>query len=152
MLKRLILLSLLSTSLTCQAVGTPKRVFIHAVSCTDTIPLAVISSLRDEIRGSNGYQLVTSLSDDGGTGVVLTIYINCAQVGEGRAGIAAIAFILGQAENCSLLGSSCEVASNEFTLQSMVCGGSVGTDCGRALFRSFDNYWSGPNSPPLDQK
>ena len=74
-------------------------------------------------------------------GVVLTIYVNCTQQGEGRTGVAAIAAIYGQAENCRLLGS-CHVASNEFTLRSMVCGGNVAPECGRTLFRDFDNYWS----------
>ena len=149
MTKRLILTALLSTSLTCFAVGKPRHVFVQAASCTDTVPSAMLTSLREEIRGSNGYQLATSLADDGDIGAVLTIYLNCTQDGEGRSGVAAIAAIYGQAK---CVWDSCHVTSNELTLRSMICGANVSTECGRALFRDFDNYWSGPNSPPMNPK
>jgi hypothetical protein len=149
MLKRFLLVFAFCCPLTCYAVDVPKAVFIKATSCTDTIPAAAVSSFREEIRGSNGYRLASSLTDDGGLGVVLTIYLNCAQDGEGRSGIASIATIYGGGR-CVL--GSCHVNSYESTLQSLICGGNVAKDCGKEMFTAFDNFWSGPNAPPLDLK
>ena len=150
MMRRLILMLVLLTSLTGYAVNVPKHVFIRASSCDGKIPSAVLTSFREEIRASKGYQLATSMTDDGGLGVVLTVYMNCAELtGQGNFGIASIATIYGQGR-CVL--GSCYVTSNEFTLRSALCGSNVALDCGRDLFRNLDDYWSGPNSPPLQLK
>ena len=131
------------------AVDTPKHVFIRA-SCDGTIPSAVLTSFREEIRSSKGYQLATSLADDGGLGVVLTVYMTCTEIKDhnNNSGIAAIAAIYGQGRCVG----SCHVNSYESTLISVLCGSNNGVECGRDIFRDFDNYWSGPKAPPLDLK
>ena len=146
MKRSILMLLLLSASLAGHAVETPKHVFIKA-SCNGTIPAAMLAAFREEIRASNGYQLAASLTDDGGLGTVLTVYMTCTEItGEGNSGIAAIATIYGQGR---CLFGSCHVSSNESTLRSVLCGSNNATECGRMLFRDFDNYSSGPNSPPF---
>lgn len=148
-MKYLALILLLSTSLMCCAVDTPKRVFIKA-SCDGRISSTILTSLREEIRGSKGYQLTTSLNDDGGLGAVLTIYVTCTELkGQGNSGIAAIAAIYGQAR---CISDSCHVNSYESTLRSALCGSNTAEECGRDLFRDFDDYWSGLYAPPLKLK
>ncbi|MGO9323517.1 MAG: hypothetical protein ACLP07_03065 [Terracidiphilus sp.] len=144
----LIMWLFLSTALAGYAVETPKHVFISA-SCRGTIPSAVLTSFREEIRASKGYQLATSLTDDGGLGVVLTAYLSCTEIMGNGSGIAAIAAIYGQGR-CAF--GSCHVNSYESTLTSMLCGSSNAVECGRDIFRDFDTYWSGPDAPPLDLK
>lgn len=145
-LKIIILLLFLIASATCHAVETPKHVFIKA-SCEGKVSSAVIMSFREAIRASNGYQLTKSFLDDGGVGAVLTVYMTCTDISDDQASdIAAVAAIYGQSR-CVL--GSCRVTSYESTLKSLLCGSNTATECGKALFRDFDEYWSGPNSPPL---
>jgi hypothetical protein len=136
---------LLASPLLSRALERPKNVFIVA-SCDGNIGSAVVSSLREEIRRSQGYQLATRLDDDAGRGVVLTIYISCTE--SRGAGMAAVAKIYGQGR-CVL---GCHVNSYEETLGSLLCSADVAVECGRRIFRDFDDYWSGPDSPPLDLK
>jgi hypothetical protein len=129
------------------ALNNPKNVFVRA-SCNGRIASAVVTSFREEIRRSQGYQLASSLSDDAGKGAVLTVYLTCTELNSGpNSGIAAVAAIYGQGR---CIAGSCHVNSYESTLRSVLCGSNTAEDCGRDLFRDFDNYWSGPNSPPLD--
>jgi hypothetical protein len=136
---------LIASTLPASALDRPKNVFIVA-SCDGTIGSTVLTSLREEIRRSQGYQLATRLDDDGGRGVVLTIYMSCT---ESRvAGMAAVAKIYGQGR-CVF---GCHVNSDEGTLGSLLCSSNVAVECGRRIFRDFDDYWSGPNSLPLELK
>jgi hypothetical protein len=136
----------LIASATCHAVETPKHVFVKA-SCTGKVSSAVIASLREEIRASHGYQLTNSLADDGGIGAVLTVYMTCTDISDDQTSdIAAVAAIYGQGR-CVL--GACHINSYESTLKSLLCGSNTAAECGRVLFRNFDDYWSGPNSPPL---
>lgn len=136
---------LLASAVPSYALERPKNVFIVA-SCDGIIGSSVVSSLREEIRRSQGYQLATRLDDDGGRGVVLTIYISCTE--SKTEGIAAVAKIYGQGR-CVL---GCHVNSYEDTLGSLLCSSNVAVECGRRIFSDFDDYWSGPNSPPLELK
>ena len=135
----------LVSTLTLHALDRPKNVFIVA-SCDGNIGSSIVSSLREEIRRSQGYQLATRLDDDAGRGVVLTIYMSCTE--SRGAGMAAVAKIYGQGR-CNF---GCHVNSFEGTLGSLLCSTDVATECGRRIFRDFDDYWSGPDSPPLDLK
>lgn len=99
-----IILALLFTlvPLTASAAESPKSVFIHA-ACDDKISSAVDFSLRGEIRGSQKYRLIRTLDDEGHMGIVLTIYMDCAE----RNGVIAIATSYGLAKcygekNCHL--------------------------------------------------
>ena len=95
--------------------------------------------LRQEIRASAGYQLATSLTDDGGYDVVVTAYISCVEsmiVGER---VASVASIFGTG-TCT--GDSCSVSSNEPTLQALLCSGRKGVQCGSDIYVSLDQYMS----------
>lgn len=128
---------------TSDAQESPKSVFVMA-SCDGEIGSSVVSSLRDQIRGSHGYQLVSRLDEDGGRGVVLTIYISCTE--SKSAGMAAVAKIYG--EGRCVLGS-CHVNSYESTLGSLLCSSTAAVECGRRVYTDFDDYWSGADAPPL---
>ena len=143
----ILLLSLLPASTPLMhALDRPKNVFIVS-SCDGEIGSGVLTSLREEIRRSQGYQLATRLDDDAGRGVVLTIYVSCTE--SHSAAIAAVGKIYGQGR---CIFGSCHVNSYEQTLGTLLCSSNVATDCGRRIFRDFDDYWSGPDSPPLDLK
>lgn len=115
---------LLVSPLLSRALERPKNVFIVA-SCDGNIGSAVVSSLREEIRRSQGYQLATRLDDDAGWGVVLTIYMSCTE--SRGVGMAAVAKIYGQGR-CVL---GCHVNSYEQTLGSLLCSADVAIECGR---------------------
>jgi hypothetical protein len=145
-MKAVILPLLLSISAACHSVEVPKRVFVKA-GCPGPVSSTVLASFREAVRASSGYQLTTSLADDGGIGAVLTIYMVCTDIADDQnSDIAAVAAIYGQGR-CVL--GSCHTNSFESTLKSLLCGSKTATECGKLLFRNFDDYWSGPNSPPL---
>jgi hypothetical protein len=138
--KYLAIIGLLLISVTAHAVETkPKHVFIRS-DCDGTLGSEIVTSLRDAIRASPGYQLASSLTDDGGYDVVLTIYVECSEsalpTGER---IASVASIFGTA-TCTL--GSCTVASNESTLEASLCSGTSGTRCGKDLYTTLDGYMS----------
>ncbi len=129
---------LLLASLTADAVEKPKSVFVKS-NCTGPLGSEILTSFRQEIRASAGYQLATSLTDDGGYDVVITAYISCVEsmiVGER---VASVASIFGTG-TCT--GDSCSISSNEPTLQALLCSGRKGVQCGRDIYVSLDQYMS----------
>jgi hypothetical protein len=132
-------LGLLLASLTANAVEKPKSVFIKSY-CTGPLGTEILASFRQEIRASAGYQLATSLTDDGGYDVVVTAYITCVESTLPTSErVVSVASIFGTG-TCT--GGSCSVSSNEPTLQAMLCSGKRGTGCGRDLYVSLDDYMS----------
>jgi hypothetical protein len=142
-MQRLILIFLFTlTSWAASARENSKPVFIHA-ACDGKISLAVLSSFREAIHTSQKYELVPTLDDNGRMDVIVTIYVNCAE----RNDTAALATIYGIGrcfanENCRTLVDGISIRSN-------LCDSNGITECGRAIFKTFDDYMSSPLGPPL---
>src|SRR5580698_4283999 len=78
MMKRLVLLALVCIpSIVKAVVDKPKHVFVISHHCTEPLGSKFLTAFREEIRASHGYQLATSLTDDGGYDVVLTVSVVC---------------------------------------------------------------------------
>lgn len=117
----------------------PKHVFIRS-DCSGPLGSEIVASLREQIRESAGYQLATSLTDDGGYYVVLTIYLECLESAlPSSERIVSIASIFGTG-TCTF--DSCHVTSNESTLEASLCSGKSGAACGKDLYVSLDEYMS----------
>jgi len=138
--KFLLILAFVSTSLVANAVESkPMHVFIKA-SCGGLLGSEILASLRQEIRASAGYQLATSLTDDGGYMVVITVNLTCVESTLPTSErVVSIASIFG-AGTCTF--GSCHMASNESTLGASLCSGKSGSGCGRDLYASLDEYMS----------
>jgi hypothetical protein len=119
------------------AADSPKSVFIHT-ACDGKISSEVLSSLREGIRNSQKYQLVRTLDDEGRMGIVLTIYMNCAE----RNDVIAVATGYGLAKCYS--GTKCHLSVDGSSIRSVFCDASVAVECGRTLFKAFDDYMKNP--------
>lgn len=135
-----VVLGLLLASLAANAVDKPKYVFVKD-SCTGLLGAEVLTFFRQEIRASAGYQLATSLTDDGGYDVVVTVYITCVEstLPTTSERVVSMASIFGTG-TCT--GGSCAVSSNEPTVGAALCSGKSGARCGRDLYVSLDGYMS----------
>ncbi len=141
-MERLLLILLFALApLAASAVESPRSVSIHAV-CDGKIPSAVLSSFREGIRTSQKYRLVRTLDDEGRMGVVLTIDMNSAE----RIDIVAVAITYGLAKCFS--STNCHVTIDGNSIRSALCDANAAAECGRALFKAFDDYVSTPR-PPL---
>jgi hypothetical protein len=137
----LIVLALVLCSSAAQAVESkPMHVWIKDF-CTGPLGQEIVTSLRQEIRASAGYQLAASLADDGGDQVVVTIYITCTEStwGNTRERVVSLASIFGTGV-CTL--GSCSITSNEGTLGALLCSGKSGVGCGKDIYVELDNYMS----------
>lgn len=124
-----------------KASGENQRpVFIKTV-CDGKISSAVLSSLRNEISTSQKYRTARNLADGGPTDVVLTINMKCTE----RNDIAGIALVFGQARCFST--TNCHLAIDGSSIMSNLCDSKSAAECGRALFKSFDDYASDPLGP-----
>jgi len=112
-------------------------VFIHA-ACYGKISTSVISSFREEVRASKKYRLVPTVDDDGRMDLVLMVYVNCTE----SPSVSAIAFAFGQGKCTST--KNCHLALEAESIRSALCESSASVDCGRALFKAFDDYMSNP--------
>ena len=140
---RLIFTVLLSlTPFAAEAAETARPVFIKT-TCDGKITSTVLSKLRDEISASPRYRLVHNLTDEGQMDVVLSIYMNCTE----RSDVAAIAFAFGQAKCFS--STNCHLAVDGSTIKPALCELNAAAECGRALFKAFDDYMSNPIRAPL---
>lgn len=125
-------------TLSAQAVEpAPKHVFIRD-TCDGPLGSEIVSSLRQQLRASGGYQVANALTDDGGYSVVITVYLSCVEsvlpTGER---VASVASIFGTG-TCT--AGSCTVTSNESTLGAELCSGRSGAGCGKDLYVSLDRY------------
>jgi hypothetical protein len=142
-----LILTLLFTlaTLAANAADTPKSsVFIHA-ACDSKISSAVVASLKEEIGNSQKYHLVPNLSDEGRLGVVLTINLACTE----RTDVAAVASAYGKGQ--CFAGAYCHGVSDGSSLKSALCDSSATAECGRTLFKTFDDYVSHMSSPSAPQ-
>lgn len=140
MSKHVVVLGLFFVSLAASAVETkPKHVFVKA-DCAGPLGSEIAASLRHELRASSGYQLATSLDDDGGYDVVIAVYITCVETTlSPTERVVSVASIFGTG-TCTL--GSCNVTSHESSLAATLCSGNQGSGCGRELYVSLDGFMS----------
>jgi hypothetical protein len=123
------------------AADTSKPIFVHA-KCDGEKSAVVLLSLQREISSSPRYRLVHTLAEDGQMDQVLTINMTCTE----RAGMAAVATAYGQAKCFS--AKNCHLAIDGASLRADFCD-SDPSECGRLLFKAFDDYASNPLKPSL---
>jgi hypothetical protein len=124
------------------AADSPKPVSVHAV-CSDRTSSDVASTLREEIRTSSRYRLVRTLTDEGQMDLVLTIELRCTEHNL----TAAIATAYGQAKCYS--AKNCHLAIDGSSMHADLCEAATAAECGRAIFRAFDEYVNNPIRPTL---
>jgi len=125
------------------AAEKPRSVFIHA-ACNGKISSTILSSITEEVRSSQRFHLIHSLDENAPKDVVLTLYINCTE----RSDVGAVAFAYGQAKCYS--SKNCHLVVDGSTIRSALCASNAAKECGRVLFRAFDEYISSPNPVPLE--
>jgi hypothetical protein len=131
---------LIFSSIACGAVDKPKHIFIRDF-CTGPLGSEIMSSFRQEIRASAGYELAASLADHGGDEVVITVYVTCTESRLPTSErVVSVGSIFGTG-TCSA-ADSCHINSNESTLGALLCSGKSGTGCGKDLYVSMDDYMS----------
>jgi hypothetical protein len=123
--------------LAASAAEGPKPVFIHA-ACDGKLSSTVLSAFRDEIQTSQKYQLAPDLEDNGHLDIVLTIYMSCTE----RHDVVAIATSYGLAKCFS--DKTCHSTVDSVSIRSALCDASAVGECGRTLFKTFDDYTRGP--------
>jgi hypothetical protein len=137
--RHLTIFALILVSLAANAVeNKPKRVFVTS-SCKEPLGMEVLSSFRQEIRASAGYQLANSLNDDGGHDAVITVDVVCGEAVIASVRMASVASLFGTG-TCTF--GTCSITPNQLTLQTQLCGENQGTRCGKALYVSLDEYMS----------
>ena len=94
-------------------------------------------------RQSQKYRLARNLADGDQMGVVLTINMNCTE----RTTIAAVASAYGLAKCFG--EKNCHLSIDGNSVRSDLCDSNAAADCGRALFKAFDDYASTPIRLPL---
>jgi hypothetical protein len=136
---RLLILTLLVilVSPSANAAESSGPVFVKA-ACLGKISSSVLSFFKEEIRTSQKYQLVPNLSDNGLMDVVLTVDMSCAEHSE----VAGVATVYGKAKCFGV--KNCHLSIDGSSLRSDLCGTDRATECGRALFKAFDDYMSNP--------
>ncbi len=127
--------------LAANAAESPIPLFIRA-ACDGKLSSVVLFSLKEEIRTSTKYQLTPGLDDNGRMDKVLTIYMSCAE----RSDVVAVATNYGMAHCFS--GTDCRGAVDAISIKSALCAADAAAECGRALFKAFDDYVRTPR-PPL---
>lgn len=74
---------------------------------------------------------------------VLTADMKCTE----RDDVAAVATAYGEAKCFS--SKNCHLAVDGTSLRPDLCDSKAAAECGRALFKAFDDYVSNPLGPPL---
>ncbi|MCU1302514.1 MAG: hypothetical protein JWQ87_2798 [Candidatus Sulfotelmatobacter sp.] len=140
-MKHLILALSLGVATLSNAADVPKSpVFIKGAACDGKLSSAAIVSLKEEIGNSQKYHVVPNLSDEGRMGVVITIGMACSE----RTEVAAIATTYGKGK--CFPGAYCHQAVDGSSLKVALCDSNAIADCGRTLFKTFDDYASHMNA------
>jgi hypothetical protein len=123
------------------AYGADREPVFVKGSCDGSATSAtVLSSLKDIIQISDKYRLITSLDDGGRMDTVLTIQLSCKE----RGNLTAVATVYGEAKCFG--PAKCHGAFDVPSLRVDFCDS---TECGRSLFRAFENYMNNPNKTHL---
>lgn len=140
---RMILTLFLSLAASPVCVAQSSRPVFIKTTCDGKISSAVLSALKSEIGRSQKYRMVHTLDDDGQMDNVFTINLKCTE----NTNSVAIALIFGEAK--CLGDKNCHLAIDASSLHSELCESEAPAECGRALFKTFDEYASNPLSPHL---
>lgn len=142
-LKLIVFISTLTFTFAAGQVADAQRpVFIKGV-CLEKISSDVLSSLKNEIRNSQKYRLVRDQSDEGKMDIVLTINMSCTE----HKDISAIATVFGRVKCFG--PTNCHHAIDGSSVRADLCNGDAATECGRSLFKAFDDYVINPIKPQL---
>jgi len=123
------------------AAESEQPVFVRE-HCDGKLSSVVFSSFREAIRASQKYQSVPTLENEGRLGRVFAIYMVCTE----RSDFAAIATTYGKG-GC-VTNKKCGVTVDGSSLKLALCDSYAVADCGRALFKRFDDYVSGRVGAP----
>ncbi|GEM_PF-2231086 len=145
-MKRLIvcLVFILATT-AANAADTPKASVFVKSRCDGKISTQLVTTLKAELEASPKYHSVPNLTDEGRMGEVLTIEVVCAE----RADVAAVATIFGKGK--CFPGAYCHGVDDGSSLQASFCDSNQSVECGRALFKTFDDYAGRMNRPGAPQ-
>lgn len=116
--------------------GTEKSrqaIYIHA-DCNGKISSMIVSSFTKAIRTSQKYHQVSSLDDEGHRGIVMTVYMACAE----QAGTIGVASSYGWAKCYS--EKECHLSVDGSSIQSVLCNGRNPSECGRELFKMLEDF------------
>jgi len=141
-MQRLILILLFTLSSLGNAAENPKSVFVKA-RCDGKISSAALSSFKEEIRTSQRYEVVPALDDNGKMDKVLDVQMSCME----HDNVVAIATVFGVAKCFG--PRNCHVSIDGSTLGVILCYSTAIPECGRAIFKAFDDYASRPNPAQL---
>jgi hypothetical protein len=140
-MKSLIMAVLLGLATLANSADVSKSsIFIKAAACDGKLSSAVIASLKEEIGNSQKYHLVPNLSDEGRMGEVITIGMACSE----RTEVAAVATTYGKGK--CFPGAYCHQAVDGSSLKVALCDSNAIAECGRVLFKTFDDYASHMNA------
>jgi hypothetical protein len=101
------------------------------------------SSFIAQINASPKYQSIPNLGDNGRMDVVLHVQMSCAE----RDNVTAVATVYGEAKCFG--PRNCHASMDGTSLRVALCDPSAAADCGRMLFKAFDDYVSNSPSPVL---
>lgn len=132
-------------AMSASAADSPKSSVFVRSACDGKISTAVIASLKTEIEASPKYHTVPNLTDEGRMGEVLTIEVVCSE----RPDVVAIATAFGKGK--CFPGAYCHGVVDGDSLKAALCDSGLSVECGRALFKTFEEYVSHMNSPNAPQ-
>jgi hypothetical protein len=145
-MKRLILCIVFALATTAaSAADTPKSSVFVKSACDGKISATIVASLKAQIEASPKYHAVPNLTDEGRMGEVLTIEVVCSE----RPDIVAIATTFGKSK--CFPGAYCHGVVDGSSLKAALCDSNLSAECGRALFKAFDDYASHMNGPGAPQ-
>jgi hypothetical protein len=121
------------------AVENPQSVYIHA-DCDGKVSSPVVSSFTEAIRASQKYRQVPSLDDEGHRGIMITVYMACAE----RNDIIGVASSYGWAKCYGEKEGHLSLDGSSIRFSLMRC--KTASVCGRPFLRSLKTS-SGMQSP-----
>lgn len=131
---RLVLMALFTlVPVVARAAESPQSVYIHA-DCDGKVSSAVVSSFTEAIRASQKYHQVPSLDDEGRRGIVMTIYMACAE----RNDVIGVASSYGWAKCYG--DKECHLSLDGSSIRSVLCDAKAAAECGRTLFRVLEDF------------
>lgn len=136
---------LVLTTMLANAADTPKASVFVKSRCEGKIASAVLASLKTELESK--FHIVPNLTDEGRMGEVLTIDVVCAERTDIE--IAGVATTFGKGK--CFPGAYCHGVVDGSSLLSMLCDVPASTGCGKALFKTFDEYVTHMASPGAPQ-
>ena len=132
-------------TLAASASDVPKSSVFVKAACEGKLSSAVLATLKEEIGNSPKFHLVPNLTDEGRMGELLTIALACSE----RADVIAVATTYGKAK--CFPGAYCHQAADGSSLKVSLCDSNAIAECGKALFKTFDDYAGHMNSPGAPQ-